>query len=55
VEEFMLLANRRVAKFISGVFPQQAVLRRHPPPDARKLEGLKKFCDQHGAYYRAQS
>jgi DIS3-like exonuclease 2 len=48
VEEFMLLANRRVAKFIADVFPQRAVLRRHPPPDARKLDGLRKFCEQHG-------
>jgi hypothetical protein len=48
VEEFMLLANRRVAKFIADAFPQRAVLRRHPPPDARKLDGLRKFCEQHG-------
>jgi len=44
VEEFMLLANRSVAKFISHVFPENALLRRHPPPETRKLEGLRDFC-----------
>lgn len=37
VEEFMLLANIRVARIISSAFPGQALLRRHPEPDPRKL------------------
>ncbi|KAK3278490.1 hypothetical protein CYMTET_13581 [Cymbomonas tetramitiformis] len=46
VEEFMLLANRRVGLFISQAFPDRAVLRRHPPPNPRKLEGLIEFCSK---------
>lgn len=40
IEEFMLLANMRVAEKIYGVFPELAVLRNHPPPLAHKLEKL---------------
>ena len=40
IEEFMLLANMRVAEKIYGVFPGLAVLRSHPPPPTRKLEQL---------------
>eukprot|EP00002_Diphylleia_rotans_P016557 TRINITY_DN3224_c0_g1_i1.p1 TRINITY_DN3224_c0_g1~~TRINITY_DN3224_c0_g1_i1.p1 ORF type:complete len:482 (+),score=75.10 TRINITY_DN3224_c0_g1_i1:448-1893(+) len=42
VEEFMVLANIRVAKRISAVFPDQALLRMHPRP---KLEGIKQIVD----------
>ena len=38
VEEFMLLANRSVAQAIAGANPTCAVLRRHPPPDEKKLK-----------------
>jgi len=46
VEEFMLLANRRVALFISEKVPSAALLRRHPPPHRRKIEGLVKMTDK---------
>ena len=40
IEEFMLLANMRVAEKIYGVFPELAVLRNHPPPHTAKLQKL---------------
>ena len=40
VEEFMLLANMSVAHRIYEHFPDQAVLRRHPPPQSRMLDEL---------------
>ena len=46
VEEFMLLANRRVAEFISGKIASAAVLRRHPPPHSRKIDSLMKMTDK---------
>ena len=46
VEEFMLLANRKVAEFISEKAPAAAVLRRHPPPHKRKIESLMKNIDE---------
>lgn len=48
IEEFMLLANRSVAGAISRAFPEAALLRRHPPPNERKLEELAKLCEAHG-------
>eukprot|EP00976_Prorocentrum_cordatum_P068669 1179237-Prorocentrum_minimum.AAC.3 len=44
-----------VAKFIAEAYPEQAVLRRHPPPDARKLEALAKFCAKHNIQLDASS
>lgn len=44
VEEFMLLANMSVAKFIAEAFPDRAVLRRHDGPNARKLKELEELC-----------
>ena len=41
VEEFMLLANCRVAHAVADAFPECAVLRMHPPPDQRKLEQVR--------------
>ena len=38
VEEFMLLANMSVAALIADAFPERALLRRHPPPNQRKLD-----------------
>lgn len=55
VEEFMLLANRSVAKFVARGFPDRALLRRHPPPDARKLEQLVEFSKRHGLGVDASS
>lgn len=48
VEEFMLLANMAVAHKIHRAFPEQALLRRHPPPQTRMLNDLEEFCDQMG-------
>eukprot|EP00189_Rhodosorus_marinus_P000488 CAMPEP_0113965028 /NCGR_PEP_ID=MMETSP0011_2-20120614/7511_1 /TAXON_ID=101924 /ORGANISM="Rhodosorus marinus" /LENGTH=1120 /DNA_ID=CAMNT_0000977483 /DNA_START=47 /DNA_END=3409 /DNA_ORIENTATION=+ /assembly_acc=CAM_ASM_000156 len=46
VEEFMLLANSSVARFISDAFPDFATLRRHPPPNPSGLEKVAKLCEQ---------
>ncbi|XP_065382322.1 DIS3-like exonuclease 2 isoform X2 [Macaca fascicularis] len=48
VEEFMLLANMAVAHKIHRAFPEQSLLRRHPPPQTRMLNDLVEFCDQMG-------
>ncbi|KAG9330642.1 hypothetical protein JZ751_023438 [Albula glossodonta] len=48
VEEFMLLANMAVAHHIYHRFPQQALLRRHPPPQTKMVDDLAEFCDQIG-------
>ena len=34
----MLLANMSVAALIADAFPERSLLRRHPPPNQRKLE-----------------
>ncbi|RNF26845.1 putative ribonuclease II-like protein [Trypanosoma conorhini] len=41
VEEFMLLANARVAEKIVEYMPDQALLRRHEPPDRKLVLALK--------------
>ncbi|KEG14479.1 ribonuclease II-like protein [Trypanosoma grayi] len=41
VEEFMLLANGRVASKIIEYLPDQALLRRHEPPDRKKIAALR--------------
>ncbi|XP_051637569.1 DIS3-like exonuclease 2 isoform X2 [Manacus candei] len=48
VEEFMLLANMAVAHRIYHFFPEQAFLRRHPPPQTKLLKDLMDFCNQVG-------
>ena len=48
VEEFMLLANRRVAALIAEVEPNRAVLRHHPPPDPRKLAEVEQVVARMG-------
>ncbi|XP_067851360.1 DIS3-like exonuclease 2 isoform X2 [Heptranchias perlo] len=48
VEEFMLLANMAVAHNIYNSFPEQALLRLHPPPQTKMLDDLNEFCDQMG-------
>jgi DIS3-like exonuclease 2 len=48
VEEFMLLANMSVAEFIYKVFPKAALLRRHPPPNERKMNDYVKFLSSLG-------
>lgn len=44
----MLLANMAVAHKIHRAFPEQALLRRHPPPQTKMLNDLVEFCDQMG-------
>lgn len=44
VEEFMLLANMRVAEKIAKCFPDSALLRRHPTPVLRKAQEFAAFC-----------
>ncbi|KAK3104881.1 hypothetical protein FSP39_012289, partial [Pinctada imbricata] len=48
VEEFMLLANMDVADRIYKTFPEKAVLRRHPPPQARMADELSDRCEKLG-------
>nr|XP_020028408.1 DIS3-like exonuclease 2 isoform X1 [Castor canadensis]XP_020028409.1 DIS3-like exonuclease 2 isoform X1 [Castor canadensis]XP_020028410.1 DIS3-like exonuclease 2 isoform X1 [Castor canadensis]XP_020028411.1 DIS3-like exonuclease 2 isoform X1 [Castor canadensis] len=48
VEEFMLLANMAVAHKVYRTFPEQALLRRHPPPQTKMLNDLVEFCNQMG-------
>lgn len=44
VEEFMLLANMRVADKIVRAFPDIALLRNHSEPMERKVEKFQTFC-----------
>jgi VacB/RNase II family 3'-5' exoribonuclease len=57
VEEMMLLANMRVARKIARHFKdsKRALLRRHPPPDQRKLEALRDFCNKHNIALNAET
>ena len=45
VEECMLLANMSVAKIVADAFPERALLRRHPPPDERKIGDLVQMAE----------
>ena len=40
IEEFMLMANMAVARKIYECFPEQALLRRHPPPKRESVNRL---------------
>ncbi|KAH8347180.1 hypothetical protein KR059_006267, partial [Drosophila kikkawai] len=42
IEEFMLLANQAVARFIHDSFPDMSVLRNHPPPLTKSLKALRE-------------
>ncbi|KAL6067842.1 DIS3-like exonuclease 2 [Balamuthia mandrillaris] len=44
IEEFMLQANRSVAEKIYQVFPNASLLRRHAPPQERKLKEFLDMC-----------
>lgn len=44
----MLLANMQVAEKIANTFPDTALLRRHPPPLARRIKEVADFCDSTG-------
>ena len=48
VEELMLLANITVAKTVLDAFPQSALLRRHPHPQARDFAPLRAALKAHG-------
>ncbi|XP_041031967.1 DIS3-like exonuclease 2 isoform X1 [Carcharodon carcharias] len=48
IEEFMLLANMAVAHSIYNSFHEQALLRRHPPPQTNMLDDLTAFFEQMG-------
>lgn len=43
IEEFMLLANVAVAERLAQFYPSFAILRRHPLPKEKELQGL---CEQ---------
>ncbi|KAG0175215.1 hypothetical protein DFQ28_005394 [Apophysomyces sp. BC1034] len=47
VKEFLLLANTCVAQKISSHLPEQALLRRHPPPVERKIRELQIYAQQY--------
>ena len=47
VEEFMLLANVTVAKLVKEHFPETALLRRHPHPQADDFDNLHQQLAQH--------
>ena len=40
----MLLANMSIAALMADAFPARALLRRHPPPNQRKLEEVSHLC-----------
>lgn len=48
VEEFMLLANTAVAQQIHRVFPNHALVRRHPPPRQDRLTEFVTQCAKLG-------
>lgn len=48
IEEFMLLANISVAKFINEKFPTISLLRSHDPPNEDGLKKLVKTLQKHG-------
>ena len=51
IEEFMLLANSAVAKKIADVYPDAAMLRRHPEPKRDVMEGTLEMLSQCGEVY----
>lgn len=55
IEEFMLLANMRVAEKIYQTFPHIAVLRCHPPPIAQKLDQLANLLEVVGIHLDVSS
>ncbi|MED6168856.1 hypothetical protein PIB30_015474, partial [Stylosanthes scabra] len=55
VEEFMLLANTTAAEVICRAYPDNALLRRHPEPNMRKLRDFVAFCQKHGLNFDISS
>ena len=49
IEEFMLLANKKVAEFISKKTPKKTfIYRTHDKPDTQKLENIQRIISQFG-------
>ncbi|XP_034482903.1 DIS3-like exonuclease 2 [Drosophila innubila] len=48
IEEYMLLANQAVARFIHDAFPNIAVLRNHSPPLTKSLKALREKLSTQG-------
>ncbi|KAG5474276.1 hypothetical protein LSCM1_03056 [Leishmania martiniquensis] len=48
VEEFMLLANQRVAQKIVQFIPKGALLRRHKPPNPQKMSRMRASLSRRG-------
>ena len=49
IEEFMLLANKKVAEFIGKQLPKKTfIYRTHDEPDDQKLAGLQRIVSQFG-------
>nr|CAG4650070.1 EOG090X047D [Sida crystallina] len=55
IEEFMLLANMRVAEKIYQAFPKLAVLRCHPPPNETKLSQVAQDLQAVGIHVDTSS
>ena len=55
IEEYMLLANMAVAHRIYKAFPDRAMLRCHPKPDARQLEEIRAMCKALGINFLHES
>ena len=55
IEEFMLLANRYVAKRIYDTWPNAALLRSHPPPNERKMTEVIGVLRDAGYVFDASS
>jgi DIS3-like exonuclease 2 len=55
IEEFMLLANIHVAKFIHEKFPHISLLRSHSPPNENALKKLVKMLNKQGLEFDCSS
>jgi DIS3-like exonuclease 2 len=55
VEEFMLLANVRVAEKIVEFMPECGLIRKHDPPQRKKLDSFVSAAQRHGVSVVAKS
>ncbi|KAI8120281.1 hypothetical protein FF38_01457 [Lucilia cuprina] len=55
IEEFMLLANQSVAKFIHDRFPDISILRNHSPPLQKSMKALKERLNNMGLEFDISS
>ena len=53
IEEYMLLANKRVAYFIGETMKRKNIYRIHDLPDDEKLNNFKKFVKNFGVRFQA--